>query len=887
MFGSRRATSSPKPHVAASQPLSAKVTPALDAILEAVLIVLLAFMPFAFGAIEPWAQSIVMFVVFTLSVGLLIRCSITPTTVLTKTWSVIPMILFVLLVAAQLIPLPESWVHLVSPHTVARKMELLSDMPNAADLLHRLTLSFYPLATEHDLRLVLAASTVFVTVLTVVRSSAQILRVLSAIVCIGAAVAVIAAAQDLTRAQGIYWCVPTFGGWARAGTFVLYNNFAQYMNLCLGAAIGLLLYCRFGASAAAHATGSSERRTRHHHGQRRLPSKPSTPWHAWRIGLLVGFIVLGACTVMLSESRGGMLSLFVCFFGLVLLLARHRAMKRQGWFLLVVGGVIFTTLLYIGFDKVCHRLETLHDSPNQASDGRIQYFKDIASIWRRFPLVGTGLGTHEYVYPAYDHSNDSGLAEQADGDYIQAAEEVGTAGLLLIAFFVAIIWRHFVSAAASVKPNGNRAGIAPVQVVAYGLGFGLLAVMIHSAVDFGQHLPAIGCLSATFCALIINLGASRPAKAAVDEPAKEIRSRFGPLAAWRSPSRLGALTMSLALVTATAWASASAYRFSRAAAYANHAADLAFALNRNDWQGDRAEYVALIQSAQDAVRAEPRDITDQYWLNCYRWEAISHPIGKPANSIELSAKGVEYASQIVAELNHSRLLCPCYGPTLAVMGQIEYFALGEREAALRHVELAYQLWPNHEEVCLAAGSIAAAENHWDAAMGSFDHCLQLGDSLYPQVLEILLAHQRWDQAVAISTDSPDQLLNVIRYLPRQGADANSLAERARRLAMDELNAQCAKPDAPAGVLAQTAYLYQDSGIPAQASVLFQRALALNYAEVEWRMRLAGLFKAQGKYSQAAHEARICLRLRPGMPAAALLLDQLNAMPNVRLDELDQ
>ena len=33
--------------------------------------------------------------------------------------------------------------------------------------------------------------------------------------------------------------------------------------------------------------------------------------------------------------------------------------------------------------------------------------------------------------------------------------------------------------------------------------FGLIAIAIHSATDFGQRLPANGCLTATFCGLII------------------------------------------------------------------------------------------------------------------------------------------------------------------------------------------------------------------------------------------------------------------------------------------------------------------------------------------------------------------------------------------------
>src|SRR5436190_2055571 len=76
----------------------------------------------------------------------------------------------------------------------------------------RLTISFYPAATRHDLRLVLAAATVFVAVVCVYRRAGQVKRLLGAVAVVGAMVGGLALAQDLLRADKIYWLVPTTPG---------------------------------------------------------------------------------------------------------------------------------------------------------------------------------------------------------------------------------------------------------------------------------------------------------------------------------------------------------------------------------------------------------------------------------------------------------------------------------------------------------------------------------------------------------------------------------------------------------------------------------------------------------------------------------------------------
>ena len=83
-----------------------------------------------------------------------------------------------------------------------------------------MTLTFYPLATAHDLRLLLVAAVVLVVVLNVYRRPDQIKRLLGAIAISGGAMALLALAQDLLGNGKIYWLGPTVGDKAHSGTFV-------------------------------------------------------------------------------------------------------------------------------------------------------------------------------------------------------------------------------------------------------------------------------------------------------------------------------------------------------------------------------------------------------------------------------------------------------------------------------------------------------------------------------------------------------------------------------------------------------------------------------------------------------------------------------------------
>ena len=104
-----------------------------------------------------------------------------------------------------------------------------------------MTLSFYPNATRHDLRLILAIFSVFVVIVNTYRTMPQIKRLLMTISIVGGLVALTALAQDIFGNGKIYWIISIKAGAAYSGPFVNHNHYGQFMNLSIGAAIALLL----------------------------------------------------------------------------------------------------------------------------------------------------------------------------------------------------------------------------------------------------------------------------------------------------------------------------------------------------------------------------------------------------------------------------------------------------------------------------------------------------------------------------------------------------------------------------------------------------------------------------------------------------------------------
>jgi len=557
--------------------------------------------------------------------------------------------------------------------------------------------------------------------------------------------------------------------------------------------------------------------------------------------------------VAAAANDGSMVSLLAAMAFTTLLLTSRRSLRSHGWIMAVMALIAFTCILYVGFDAVYDRLATLRDL-DKAESGRMQILKDIWLMWTKFPVFGTGLGTHLVVYPMFDRSTITAMAAHAENEYAQAAEETGLVGLGLLVVFGIIVWLNYV--------RNVRSTNSSIHLAAYGLGFGILAILVHSLSDFGQHLPANSVLSATFCALLLVL-ARRRDKTCHEYAGNRRRVRV-------------VVPACVLLVGSSAiwvWAIVGADNARVAQAHWDKARDMEKVLEDRDWQGSEQEYAVLISSAAAASDREPKNIEYRYQLNLYRWCAISQTKDPDTGEIVVSEDLMPTVLDIVDEFHKARAICPTYGPTYSTVGQIEAFILHDDSGAAR-IRKGFRLAPCSPTACFVAGYLDLMEGKDEDCIENFDRAMQLDGSLFRRIADVYANHlSRPHLAITAAGDNIGRLGYVATIL--DDMQYEDLADEVREKMKGLLEARCVEPDVPASALISLGNIYRKQQDNEAAIKCYRHALTLNYSQVHWRFELARMLADARRIQEAMQEARTCLQLRPQFKAAEKLIEDLS------------
>jgi O-antigen ligase/tetratricopeptide (TPR) repeat protein len=806
------------------------------AAVEGLLLFTLVAAAALYGGADAWAQHLFFCGVFGAAAFLVVGLWAAPHTRLRWTWAFVPMTLFLAVAVLQLVPLRGEWVERLSPAAASVRSDIAAVAGRPVPATQ--TLSLYPLATERQLRLLLAGATLFfVTVQFYRNDRPRLTRLLRGIVLTGLAFSCLALWQNLTQARTIYGLVQS--GHLYSGPFANHSHFGQFVNLTLGAAAALLAV-RLREMRQQGYTLSGIR------GELRRLSN-------WDLNAAAGLLVLGPTAVALSMTRGGTLSLLIAAAVSVFLyrLATPRNASRATYSGLAIGLAVLLVLLAVGFNAVFDRLATLRDLQD-SSGGRFEIVRDVLATWRSFPLFGTGLGTHAFVFPMFDRSDVQGWATHAENEYVQLLGETGAIGWTLgIAFLVLVLWRLWGGIARSRGGRGIASG-APAAVLP-GLAMGLIAVMLHSWTDFGQHLPGVFCLSAITCGLIVN-AAARP-----QEEQGDATSLYRSLA-------LGVATV--ALVVAGGWTLRGSELDRVAESHWDRAVAARDLLDVNGWSVQAEDYRNLLAEASAASEIRPEDVEYAYWLNVWRWEAVTRQSVGGALDEQLVGWSRQIADAALATVDH----CPTFGRPLAFAGQIRTL-LGTSAAGEEMIKKGASLASYDPQAQYFAGLTAAKNRDAVAAAPLLRRSVKLGASPSMVIDTFVTVLDDPQAGLEIARNDPDRLRHLIGLLEKQPRYAAFVETRRKEL--DELIVRrAAAPTADPGTLESLASQYLKSGQVAMAIDALRQALAVDYGNVERRLHLARVLSEAGRRDEALAEAKICLRLRPGDSAAERLVGDL-------------
>jgi O-antigen ligase len=316
-----------------------------------------------------------------------------------------------------------------------------------AQLLFRSTASSY--STRMELNLLIADCIILFLAAQAFRTSDDWRTLVWFIMVFGFLVAIFGILQQLTFNGKLYWFREMRYGGIPFGPYVNRNHFAAFAELVFPVALVPLVLGKV-------------RRER------------------WFVVGMFGLLPIGA--LFLSASRGGAVSFGVQLGVLILIMVWRRTGGKH----VLAGGLIlllaFLLVSWLGVRQMLDRFSSLQ-ALEVTTGKRASMRQDTWRIFLGHPATGTGLGTIQTVFPAYETQYDAKVVNHSHNDYLEALAETGIAGGLCCAWFLGVLF--FVSLRQLLLLDKPFAAALHLSGLVACSGF-----LAHSLVDFNLHIPA-------------------------------------------------------------------------------------------------------------------------------------------------------------------------------------------------------------------------------------------------------------------------------------------------------------------------------------------------------------------------------------------------------------
>ena len=192
-----------------------------------------------------------------------------------------------------------------------------------------------------------------------------------------------------------------------------------------------------------------------------------------------------------------------------------------------------------------------------------------------------------------------------------------------------------------------------------------------------------------------------------------------------------------------------------------------------------------------------------------------------------------------------------------------------------HVQTGYTLAPCNAAACFVAGSFDALQGKTEEAYAKLHRAVALDGNYFTEAVTSCLRDLNDPNlALQLAGDNIARLGQVATLLTQWDGGETSQSKLALSKAREQLVSRSLQPDAPAGVFASLATVYTKENEPDRAAECYQKALVLDYGQLGWRYNYARLLDTQGRYNEALHEERICLRLNSEYQPAKRLIQEL-------------
>lgn len=324
-----------------------------------------------------------------------------------------------------------------------------------------------PASTLQEALLGFALVGLFALTTLLVRSKRRIKLLCYTLIGSGLFQAVYGSMMTLTGIEYLFFVPKDYYRGLATGTFVNRNHLAGYLELTLAVGIGLMISTLDGSRA------SNLRDFFRRILTTLLGNKA-------RLRLILVMMVAG---LVMTHSRMGNSAFFIslAIAGVIALILSKHSTKAT---LILIGSLIIIDLMvvgtFFGVEKVVQRLENTAET----SETRDEVNTYTLGAIQDNLLTGSGAGSYYTHFPAYrEYDVGASFYDHAHNDYFEFASDYGiiVTGCLMLAVLLVFI--------TAIRTQLKRK-TPLIRGIAFSTTMAIIALAIHSTVDFNLQIPA-------------------------------------------------------------------------------------------------------------------------------------------------------------------------------------------------------------------------------------------------------------------------------------------------------------------------------------------------------------------------------------------------------------
>jgi hypothetical protein len=308
-------------------------------------------------------------------------------------------------------------------------------------------------------------------------------------------------------------------GGRASGPFVNPNHFAAWLEMMIPAALAYLVAIARRVQRRVARSADSGRGIGVRAGRAWISALVVHQRRLWAPLAALAVLAVMCAAHLASGSRAGvaalLLGLAVTSAGIAS--ARRRWLPAAAGLVLLVAGAAAAGL-WVHAES--HDQLAAADAVDASLASRLAVAAKGRALVADHALFGTGLGSWLHAFRPYQAPPvDGGIWDHAHDDYLELAAETGVAGVLLaFAFALAVARAAHQSAefgvSRMIRPPGFeipewREALHERALLRWGLAGGVVAMLLHSTLDFGLHMPANLLALMAMLALLVLTGAPR------------------------------------------------------------------------------------------------------------------------------------------------------------------------------------------------------------------------------------------------------------------------------------------------------------------------------------------------------------------------------------------